>query len=169
MFYSYCFIHPGEIDANTGYRQEAAAAGIDAFVLAKASEKSRDYRGDYGTGGHVEDLIGNLPKRYRDYLELLLGKPNVTLVKYEDMVTDYRSWLGKFIEPFPIADKKKVVDDLVLQAPAFFPRRSSDAMTHVRHVTPGDYLSKLRPPTIRRLDEIFSDALDALGYQRYAG
>jgi hypothetical protein len=85
------------------------------------------------------------------------------------MVTDYRSWLGKFIEPFPIADKKKVVDDLVLQAPAFFPRRSSDAMTHVRHVTPGDYLSKLRPPTIRRLDEIFSDALDALGYQRYAG
>ena len=168
MFYSYCFIHPGEIEGNTGYRREAAAAGIDAFVLAKASERSTDYRGDYGTGGHVEDLIGNLPKRYRDYVERLLGKPNVTLVKYEEMVLDYRSWLTKFIAPFPVADKEKVIDDLVAQASTFFPRRSTDVLDHVRHVTPGDYRSKLQPSTIRRLDAIFSDTLDALGYQKFA-
>src|SRR5208283_2399846 len=55
MFYSYCYIHPGELAANTGYRQEVAAKGIDAFVLAKASQGSANYRGDYGTGGHIED------------------------------------------------------------------------------------------------------------------
>jgi hypothetical protein len=169
MFYSYCFIHPGEIEANTGYRREAAAAGIDAFVLAKTSEKSADYRGDYGTGGHVEDLIGNLPARYRVYIERLLGKPNVILVKYEEMVLDYRSWLTKFIEPFPIANRNQVVDDLAVQAPAFFPRRSSDELNHVRHVTPGDFRSKLQPSTIGHLDEVFSDTLDALGYPKYVG
>jgi hypothetical protein len=169
MFYSYCFIHPGEVESNTGYRREAAAAGIDAFVLAKASDDSSAYRGDYGTGGHVEDLVGNLPSRYRDYIGQLLGRPNVTLLKYEEMVLDYRSWLTKFIAPFPIEEKTRVIDGLVLQAPTFFPRRDSDAMQHVRHVTPGDYAAKLRPATIRRLDDIFSDTLDALGYAKYAG
>jgi hypothetical protein len=169
MFYSYCFIHPGEIEANTGYRREAAVAGIDAFVLAKTSGRSADYRGDYGTGGHVEDLIGNLPTRYRLYIERLLGRPNVILVKYEEMVLDYRSWLTKFIEPFPIANRSRVVDDLVVQAPTFFPRRSSDELHHVRHVTPGDFRSKLKPSTIQHLDQIFSDTLDALGYPKYVG
>jgi hypothetical protein len=166
MFYSYCYIHPGEIEGNTGYRKEAASRGIDAFVLGKASEGSAQYRGDYGTGGHVEDLIGNLPKRYQDYIERLLGRPNVILVKYEDMVTDYRGWLEKFIRPFPIEDKARVIDELVAQSPALFPRRTSDAMDHVRHVAPGDHKNKLEPSTIRELDGIFSETLNALGYEK---
>jgi hypothetical protein len=167
MFYSYCYIHPGEIEANTGYRRDVASRGIDAFVLAKASERSSEYRGDYGTGGHVEDLIGNLPKRYRDYIERLLTRPNVLLVKYEEMVTDYRRWLEKFINPFPIDDKRKVIEEWAARSQAFFPKRANDAMNHVRHVTPGDYKAKLQPSTIRALDEIFSGTLDALGYAKY--
>jgi hypothetical protein len=169
MFYSYCFIHPGEIEANTGYRRKAAAAGIDAFVLAKTSGRSADYLGDYGTGGHVEDLIGDLPARYRMYIDRLLGRPNVIFIKYEEMVTDYRSWLRKFIDPFPVINRSQVIDDLVAQAPAFFPRRNGDELSHVRHVTPGDFRSKLKPSTIGQLDEILSDTLDALDYPKYAG
>ena len=168
MFYSYCYIHPGEMAPNSGYRQQAAAEGIDAFVLAKASEGSTKYRGDYGTGGHVEDLIGNLPKRYRDYMERLVGKPNVIVVRYEDMVADYRGWLNKFIAPFPLGNKPEVIEELVAQSPALFPKRANDVMSHVRHVTPGDHKTKLMPSTIRKLDEIFSDALDALGYEKHA-
>jgi Sulfotransferase domain len=167
MFYSYCYIHPGEVAPNTGYRQAAAAEGIDAFVLAKASENSAKYPGDYGTGGHVEDLIGNLPKRYRDYIERLFGKPNVVVVKYEDMVADYRGWLSKFIAPFPIGNKPAVIEELVAQSPALFPKRESDVMSHVRHVGPGDHKTKLRPSTIKKLDEIFSETLGALGYERH--
>lgn len=169
MFYSYCYIHPGEIEANTGYRKEVAARGIDSFVLAKASSGSAQYRGDYGTGGHVEDFIGNLPQRYRAYLERLVGRPNVTLLKYEEMVTDYRRWLEKFIKPFPLDNKPDLIEQLVVQAPSFFPKRTADAVSHVRHVTPGDHRTKLQPGTIRRLDEIFSDTLAALGYERYDG
>jgi hypothetical protein len=166
MFYSYCYIHPGEIEGNTGYRKEVASRGIDAFVLGKASAGSAHYRGDYGTGGHVEDLIGNLPKRYQDYIERLLGRPNVVLVRYEDMVTDYRGWLEKFIRPFPIDDKSRVIDELVAQSPALFPRRTTDAMDHVRHVAPGDHKNKLESSTIRELDLIFFETLNALGYEK---
>jgi hypothetical protein len=164
MFYSYCFIHSGELPPNSGYRKEVAAAGIDAFVLAKSSQDSSRYRGDYGTGGHVEDLIGNLPRRYRDYLEHLLGRPNVTLVSYEEMVTDYRSWLSRFISPFPISNKQQVIEELVAQSAVLFPKRDADVMNHIRHVAPGDHKTKLLPSTIGQLDTIFSDVLKHLGY-----
>ena len=169
MFYSYCYIHPGELAPNTGYRQAAAARGIDAFVLDQAITGGLHYPGDYGTGGHVKDLVGPLPARYRAYMRRLLGKPNVTLVKYERMVADYRGWLTDFIRPFPFADQPRVIEQLVAQSSAFFPKRSADALHHVRHVTPGDYKSKLQPATIGQLDEVFSDVLDALGYQKYGG
>jgi hypothetical protein len=168
MFFSYCFIHAGEIEANTGYRREVAERGIDAFVLDKVSETCNALRGDYGTGGHVEDLIGNLPARYAVYLDRLLGKPNVILVKYEDMVTDYGGWLKRFIAPFPLADKPAVIEQLVSRSANFFPARRTDVMTHVRHVTPGDYKAKLQPATIERLDEVFARVLAALGYPRHA-
>ncbi|HTV96588.1 MAG TPA: sulfotransferase domain-containing protein [Steroidobacteraceae bacterium] len=169
MFYSYCFIHAGEIPPNTGYRKEAAEQGIDAFVLAKASADGARYRGDYGTGAHVEDLIGNVARRYRDYVERLLANPNVLLVKYEEMVTDYGSWLRKFLRPFPVEDKDRVIDDLIARAPDFFPRRDGDLMDHVRHIAPGDYRTKLRAATISKLDEIFADTLERLGYARFGG
>ncbi len=166
MFYSYCYIHVGEIAENTGYRKETAAKGIDAFVLGKASDKSSNYQGDYGSGGHMEDLTGNLPTRYNNYIEHLLGRPNVAFVKYEEMVTDYRSWLEKFIKPFPLDDKEGIIDMLVTQSPKFFPKRTDDVMNHIRRITPGDHKNKLKPSTIQQLNEIFSDTLDALGYEK---
>jgi hypothetical protein len=164
MFYSYCYIHPGEIPPNTGYRREVADAGIDAFVLGKASARSAAYRGDYGTGGHVEDLIGNLPRRYDDYLQRLVGKPNVILLKYEEMVGNYPAWLQKFLSPFRIDDERAIVEELVAQRHASLPKREIDVMNHVRHVTPGDHAEKLQGPTIRRLNEIFAGTLEKLGY-----
>lgn len=165
MFYSYCYIHAGEVEANRGYRQEVAARGIDDFVLGKTSARSAEYRGDYGTGGHVEDLIGNLPKRYEVYLDRLLGKPNVLLVKYEEMVTNYQGWIEKFIVPFPIDNPRDVVERLARQSGTWFPQRDKDAWDHVRHVAPGDHKAKLKPSTIQVLDQVFGRALDALEYR----
>jgi hypothetical protein len=168
MFYSYCYIHAGEIPADTGYRHEVAARGIDEFVLTKSSARSAEIRGDYGTGGHVEDLIGNLPARYRNYIDKLVGRPNVTLLKYEEMVTDYPRWLAKFMAPFSLDDADRVRAALIERSAEFFPSRGEDAMTHVRHVTPGDHKSKLKAATLQRLDDIYADTLEVLGYARSA-
>jgi hypothetical protein len=89
----------------------------------------------------------------------------VTLLKYEEMVTNYRSWLTKFIRPFPLPDERGVIEELVVQSPAFFPERRVDVMAHVRHVAPGDHRNKLKPATIRQLNEMLGDILRALDYQ----
>lgn len=166
MYFAYCYIHPGEVPPNTGYRREAAERGIDAFVLAKAGGDDSSYPGDYGTGGHVTHLIGTLPRRYQDYVDHLLGRPNVTLLRYEEMVSDYRGWLTKISRPFPLADRAGIIEALVARSGEFFPPRPRDLMTHVRQIAPGDHRRKLRPATIERLNRIFGPVLDALGYSR---
>jgi hypothetical protein len=166
MYFSYCHIHHGEIAGNTGYRKEVAERGIDEFVLNKASPLGIQLKGDYGTGGHVEDLIGDLKKRYEDYIDRLIGRPNVTLLKYEQMVTDYRGWLTKFSKPFPLKNREAIIEKLVAQSSTIFPKRDQDVMTHVRHVTPGDHIEKLKPSTIKELDTLFADILETLDYPK---
>ena len=168
MFYSYCYIHAGEIPPATGYRRDAIERGIDAFVLAKSGASDIHYPGDYGTGGHLEPLIGNVPTRYRRYLDRLLGRPNVTLLRYEEMVTDYRAWLEKFVRPFPLSNPVRTLEEMSARSRELFPQRETDQLTHVRHVSPGDHRQKLRLETIERLNEIYADVLDALGYGRDA-
>jgi hypothetical protein len=168
MFYSYCYIHAGEIAPATGYRMEAIERGIDAFVLAKSGANDFPYPGDYGTGGHLEPLIGNVPTRYRRYLDRLLGRRNVTLLRYEEMVTDYRAWLEKFVRPFPLVNPVLTVEEMSARSGELFPARRTDQLTHVRHIAPGDHRLKLRRETIERLNEIYADVLGALGYERDA-
>jgi hypothetical protein len=167
MFYSYCFIHAGNKTIESiEHRRKTAEEGIDKFVLAKCLPKSLEYTEDCGSGRHIERLIGNIPKRYSDYINNLLGKKNVTLLKYEEMVTDYRNWIIKFIKPFHIENDEKVVGDLSAQSKIFFPSRAVDVMSHVRHVIPGDYKNKLKSSTIEKLNNIFSTTLDSLGYKK---
>lgn len=165
MYYSYCFIHNGEVPGNTDYRKVIAEQGIDSFVLHMAHEQKPQIKGDYGTGGHVAELTGNLLRRYRDYIEHVLGRSNVTLLKYEEMVTDFPSWLEKFVVPFPLKDRQEKVKELVALAPQLFPRRTQDVMQHVRHIKPGDHKNKLKPGTIDELSFVFKDVLSALNYE----
>jgi hypothetical protein len=85
----------------------------------------------------LEDLIGNIFRRYSEYMNQLLGRSNVILVKYEEMVEDYRSWLNKFTKPFPLGNRVGVIDRFAEQAPTLFPGQTRDVMIHIRHVTPG--------------------------------
>lgn len=164
MYFSYCYIHLGEIPGNTGYRKEVADLGIDEFVLQKATEETLSYRGDYGTGGHVQHLTGNLVKKYQDYIENILPRANVTFLKYEDMVLNFKSWLEEFIKPFPLADRDAVINNLAEKSSDLFPARNQDVMAHIRHVTPGDHKNKLKPATVEKLNIIFKPVLQQLHY-----
>ena len=166
MYFSYCFIHVGEVAANTGYRKKVADKGIDWFVLEMAINDSMKLQGDYGTGNQVSSLTGGILRRYSDYIEHLLGRDNVTLVCYEEMVTSFRSWLEKFLASFPINNREVVLESIASRSGEFFPSRPTDVMEHMRHIKPGDHRDKLKPSTIDKLNYYFSDVLDALGYDR---
>lgn len=125
--------------------------GIDKFILKKADNNK----------SHAEVFLS----RYRLYCQHLLGRPNVTFVKYEEMVTDFRSWLSKVMVPFNINNEEKITERLVRKNNNNFRVVSENVLKHKRKVTPGDYKQKLKPGTIEELNLMFKDVLQKLDYE----
>lgn len=179
MFFSYCFMHEGEIAPNTGYRKEVAEAGIDKFVLDMSDENFSQYRGAYGTGGTYGRYVGNICDRYTTYLKEIVGRPNAILLSYEEMVLNFPTWLRKLLASFDLRDveetcafvksridvEKDVTRKAAMRA-GDGAKPSEDLSAHRRKATPGDYKEKLKPETIATLNTRFSAVLDALGYSR---
>ncbi len=171
MFYSYCYMHEGEIERHTGYRKAVAEAGIDRFVLDMVGEPFYDYRGDYGIGSRYKKHVGNVLDRYQRYLEELVDRPNTIVVSYEEMVLAFPSWLEKIVSAFDLTDPEETRAVVAARhANSVAAEGEEDVWSHKRKVTPGDHREKLQPETIRQLDEIFASVLERLGYlgQAYA-
>jgi hypothetical protein len=178
MFFSYCFMHPGEIAPNTGYRKEVAEAGIDKFVLDMSDGNFSRYQGDYGTGGRYGSYIGSVYDRYVRYFKEIVGRPNAIVFSYEEMILNFPSWLRKFVAAFELGDAEKtyefvrthieIQNDVTRSIPTghaeTIKSAGEDIWSHKRKATPGDYKEKLKPETISKLNERFSGVLDVLGY-----
>jgi hypothetical protein len=164
MFYSYCFMHPGEIEANTGYRKEVAEAGIDRFVLDMSDSEFTRYRGEYGTGSRFGKYTGNIVDRYATYLDKVVGKRNAVVLSYEEMVLSFQTWLRKLLGAFALTDPEETYAFVMAHHAEDVKPGTEDKWVHKRKVTPGDYKEKLKPETIATLNERFRKALDALGY-----
>jgi hypothetical protein len=164
MFYSYCYMHAGEIEAQTGYRKEVADAGIDRFVLDMVSERFYDYRGDYGIGSRYKKDVGTVLDRYERYLTELLNRPNTMVVSYEEMVLSFPAWLKKITRAFELVDPEETRAVVAARHANSVAAGEEDVWSHKRKVTPGDHREKLQSETIRRLDQVLAPVLDKLGY-----
>lgn len=164
MFYSYCYMHAGEIEAHTGYRKEVAEAGIDRFVLDMVGQPFYAYRGDYGIGSRYKEHVGTVRDRYERYLSELLGRPNTIAVSYEEMVLSFSGWLEKIVGAFDLIDPEETRAIVAARHANSVAAGEEDVWSHKRKVTPGDHREKLQSETIRQLDEIFGPVLDKLGY-----
>jgi hypothetical protein len=165
MFFSYCYMHAGEIERHTGYRKAVAEAGIDRFVLDMVGEKFYEYRGDYGIGSRYKKNVGTVLDRYQRYLGELLGRPNTIAVSYEEMVLSFPSWLEKIVSAFDLPAPEETHDVVAARhANSVAAEEEEDVWSHKRKVTPGDHREKLQPETILELDRVFAPALERLGY-----
>jgi len=164
MFYSYCYMHAGEIEAHTGYRKEVAEAGIDRFVLDMVGEPFYSYRGDYGIGSRYKRHVGTVRDRYERYL-----------LSCSDDETRSPFPTKRWSSLFPPGWKKSsplvdLIDPEETRAVVAARHANSvaageeDVWSHKRKVTPGDHREKLQLETIRQLDQIFAPVLDKLGY-----
>ena len=136
------------------------------------------YRGDYGTGGQYGRYIGSVYDRYVRYFKAIVGRPNVIVLSYEEMVLNFPSWLSKFLAGFELSDVEKtyefvrsrieIQNDMTRSFPTdrggTLKLRGEDIWSHRRKATPGDYKEKLKPETILKLNVRFSEVLDMLGY-----
>lgn len=176
LFFSHAFsheVHPEVFNPGEDVRKQWAETGIDQYIWTQAD---------------------NFLSHYEYVLNGLLGRDGVMFLRYEDMVTDYRTWLSQFLQAFIPAPHSEKDDDSANFLKKLIPFSSSsqssfdsifeklyqahrndftvdeeDIYQHRRQVAPGDHRRKLQPETIARLDEKFAHVLEVLSYTHGVG
>lgn len=140
-FYSMAYSHQIMSKGVLERRGEALRVGLDEYVL-----RTRHWlAGVYGT-----------------YCDELLGKQNVLLAKYEDMVTDFDNWLRAVAAHLSLDGDADLLRSVVGEAS--FSVQGENVRAHKRQVAPGEHRRKLAVETQAILDSDFRDILETLGY-----
>ena len=163
LFYSHIYNHPrrlGRFNPSDEQRNKWAEEGIDKFVINSAPF---------------------LKSHYQSLTSALLSEKNVVSIRYEDMVTDYETWLKHFLSAFshffvPVKQilkfsmRRKSLPNIhrkyLKKYKNDFTISSEDIYRHKRQITPGDHTRKLKEDTIKKLSIEFSDILKLLNYER---
>lgn len=96
--------------------------------------------------------------------------PNVSVVRYEEMVTDFPTWAEKAVSPFDLSQSQ--INPLLQEfGPEFNnvqeltpDRILNGEKEFVRKMYPGDYLDKLKPDTIEYINKKMESFLGFFGY-----
>ena len=145
-YYSNAWIHPDNAwsERRKELRKVIQTMSIDDYVLEGAEK--------LGTFGNLPLVI-----RYQPILNLSLpSQHQLIIVRYEDMIKDFKTWLTKVMQPFELNDIL-VTEYYEKYQHEFQPKEES--LHHKRKMTPGDHREKLRPETIEKLNTIFQDIL----------
>ena len=124
-------------------REWVKSVEIDEYVLAES------------------ERVYNVFDKYKT--ELIEKHPNVAVLKYETMVSDYSQWLSQLSAKTEMKLSHTLQNELT---ESFHKNRSKkeDINAHTRKGVAGDYLEKLKPETIKTLNNKFQQLLDFYGY-----
>lgn len=121
-------------------RREAMGMNIDEFVLARAAVVSGQYRA-------VEGKLRGLGHR---------------LYRYEDIIFDKLAWADDMVAYLSLTVAREAIERAVANNDAR--PTVEDATRHVRKVTPGDHIEKLKAVTIAELNARLAPILEKYGY-----
>lgn len=144
MYYSLAYSHSvPEVTSNKREnflrrRAHTREISIDEFVLENAESERAIYQ------------------RYTDLL--VRQYPHLYLTRYEDMINDFETWLNGLLAYCRLELSPALRSAIYAEAEKIRPTREN-IYAHVRRGKSGDYLEKLKPQTIARLNEIFSQVL----------
>ena len=117
---------------------------------------------EIGIDRHVIEMSDRFLNTYNGYLKNYIGRNDVLLVKYEDMVSDFGNVLVKILDFIEHPEKAKALSYWTSNNP--FVINGENAARHRRKITPGDHKEKLKNETISFLNEKFKYILQSLGY-----
>lgn len=127
-------------------REQAQQLTVDEYAIERTKFYGRLLRG-------YMSVLDESPETFRIY-------------RYEDVIFKKREWIadmcGYFEWPVPEATVRRVADKNDLR-----PRAEKESK-HVRQVSPGDYIRKLRPETIAQLNQLLEKELNYFGYDQAA-
>lgn len=150
-YYSIAYSHPYMDNLTPRMRERYCDLGIDESM----------YESEYFDDVELAQMIFRM---YRRYNIQFIGRPNVTLVKYEELVTDFPSWLKKVLPAFEFENEEEVLQLMIDKYKNEFRVENENVLEHKRQIAPGDYLRKMKPETIEYLNDKFSKYLRLLDY-----
>ncbi len=106
-------------------RERVVSQSIDKFCLSRAPR----YAGFFEA-----------------YAEMIEQMPGILISRYEDMVSDFETWLQRLLDYLDVPATHPVVRRIIRDAD--FEVGDEDIERHKRRVMPGDFLEKLAPETI---------------------
>jgi hypothetical protein len=114
-----------------------------------------------------EYVIGeceNVYNVYQRYIDLLLSSyPHVYVTKYEDMISDFSTWLDKLLEYCELKASSELQQSLLDESKKLKPRKEN-VYQHIRKGISGDYKEKLSQETINYINSRLSFVLERFNY-----
>lgn len=141
QYFSVLYNHPLSRKEVVENRKKYADISIDDFVLEYAVD---------------------LQKKYKDYCDHLIDRPNVLFLRYEDMISDFEPWLRKLSSYLELTNNDGLIKKLVSETS--FSVKKEDPNSFIRNIKAGDHLNKLKPETIATLTNMFREQLIKLNY-----
>lgn len=124
-------------------RKHTREISIDEFVLENAEHERQVYQ------------------RYTDLM--VRRQAGIYLTRYEEMTDNFDKWFTSLLTYCQFEISEKLKKSLYEEAAKIRPAKE-DIHAHVRQGRPGDHQNKLRPDTIKKLNEIFIQVLKDLDY-----
>ncbi len=127
-------------------KQEIQKMSIDDYVLNQPEFSS------WHLGQKLEPLA-----------DLVISDSTI-VVRYETMVTHFPRWVRQVIKPFQFRWPSLAATRYSVKYRNEFTPASGNQLVHKRNVKPGDHVDKLKPDTIKKLNNRFEDFLVRFEY-----
>lgn len=141
-YFSFGWIHADDDDLLEARRREIQQMSIDDYVI-----------------GQSEQSTWPLEKKYLPLINYNFDPQRETVVKYNQMVTNFPRWCAKVVAAYGFRFPKLLTLRLAWRYRNEF-KTSAESMQHKRRITPGDFREKLKPETIKILNRRFEAVLE---------
>jgi len=136
-----------------------SAAKLAEFETFRAKVK------DQTVDEYTIEASHRLKFRLQQYLNLQQAAPAICVLKYEEMIADFSTWLNKLLAHCQWQISATLHEQLLEEAGRGRRKKHEDPNSHRRQITPGDHKRKLQPETINYLNEYMAEVLLGFDYQ----
>jgi len=117
-----------------------------------------------GIDEYVIEMSKNSQWRMQQYYNLQRSCSAVCILRYEDMITDFSTWLDKLLTHCQWTISSILRNQLMSEAEQAGRKKPENTTSHKRQVSPGEHKRKLQYNTIKYLNKHLSKELHQFGY-----